>query len=199
MRFYFTAIRINGTGVAADTFYCPLHDHQASPYQFLDGREYQEIEDGWLFVWTNNTAQEHADLIAQTDVTYLPIEDINGLSLALDDLVSDISAANRAIIIAEFRSRGIPTSGITGTMTIRESMRIVVARVRLIENLIRVDFSGVLEDTVSSIPAKRKKALRKRLTNLGYDVAPITNIMTVEEALIELLSQNKIPNQAFPF
>ena len=196
MRFYFTNLRYRAED---DAYYSPLSDHQLSVFDSLDGREFMEIEDGWLFVWTDNTDAEHQQLLLQPDVIYLPTEDAGGTLLGIDTVVSSVSAANRAFILAEFQAHGIPTLGITGAMTIRQVMRIVIARLRIMERLRYVDFSETLTETVSAIPAKRRKALNKRLTNLGFDLSGITGSMTVEEALYALFSQDKIPLNLFPF
>jgi hypothetical protein len=197
MRFYFTAIR--GLGDENDPFRCPLYDTQNSSFDFLDGREFPEIEDGWLFAWTDNSDIEHAAALLEPDITYLPIEDNTGTLIDFDSPVGQIPAANRTAILAELESKGIPTDGITGTTTIREAMRLVIKRIRLMEQLRYIDFDESLTTVISDIPAKKRKALKRRLENLGFNVAPLVNTMTMRESINELIAQNKGPLSLLPF
>jgi len=195
MRFYFTGIR--GQGLESDPFYCPLNDTQASKKDFLDGREFPEIEDGWFFVWTDNTDLEHAAALLEADITYLPTEGGSGL-VDLDSSVSQITAANKAAILAEIESKGIPTDGITGATTIREAMRTIIKRIRLMEQLRYVDL-GDLTGTVGDMQTLKKKAMRRRLINMGFDLTNITNATTVRAALNNLIDQNLGPLKLLPF
>jgi len=186
MRFYFSSIRID----TDNSFYNPVQTLISSKVNFLDGREYQEIEDGWLFSWTNNTDIEHTLLLAQADITYLKLEDVNNIVIPLTGLISDVLAINRTNVLTELSARGIPTTGIALATTIRDAMHRIIHRIRLLEQLGPTDFGELLNNTVSQIPNKRKKAMNRRLTNMGYDLSGITGSTTIKQVIIGLLSQN---------
>ena len=195
MRFYFTQLR--GTGTEIDPFYCPLMDIQTSKFNILDLREYPEIKDGELFVWTNNTDAEHAEALLQVDIEYLATEDSVGTPVELTAPVSVISAANRAVILQQMEDRGIPTDGIAGTTQLGDAMRLIFRRVRLIELLRYIDLPTNLTLTIADIPALKRKALQRRLTNTGFDLSNITGTTTIRAALQDLLAQPVNFREAF--
>jgi len=172
LKFYFS--EFIGAGTDQDPFIPAAWD--SAPLSYHDGREYPEIEDGWCVCWGNPNAVQHANLLADARVTYLPFEDSGGLDVDLDSPISDVTAANRATIVAELESRHIPSNGFTATDTVRHVVKTLDRRIRVREILLYVDFGRqLLSGTVGDIPALQRKALKRRLTNAGYDLSGITN------------------------
>ena len=186
MRFYFS--EFTGAGTDADPFYPAAWD--SVQLQYLDGREYPEIEDGWCICWGTPSGLEHTALLADGLVVYLPLEDGVGDVVPLDNVITEVTTANRAIVTGYLEDRHIPTDGITGATTVREALKLIFKRIRIRERLLYVDFVTMLfTATVGDIPALKRKALKRRLTNEGIDVSGLTNTTTIKDALLLLLPQ----------
>lgn len=188
MRFYITNIIGLGTSTE-DPFYCPLTDTQGSVYDAIDGREYAEIEDGFLFAWTDNTDIEHAAALAHADITYLNTEDAGGNPILLDSPVSGITAVNRNAILATLESIGIPVDSVTGATTLRDVMGLVIKIIKYRGFLEKADLGTDLTLTLADIPPLKKKAIKRRLTNQGINVTGLTNTTTIRDAFNYLLTQ----------
>lgn len=187
MRFYVT--NFIGLGTDASPLYCPLNDTQISLYDSIDGREFVEIIDGYLFAWTDNTDLEHTAALAHPDITYLNTENASGVPIALTDPVSQITAANRAAIVTSLELVGIPTDSITSATTLRDAMGLVIIIIKLRAFFEKADLGTDLTLTLADLPPLKKKAIRQRLINHGIDVSGFVNTMTIREAFNYLLTQ----------
>ena len=127
MRFYFS--EFTGAGTEEDPFIPAAWDN--APLQFHDGREYPEIEDGWCICWGDPSAAEHTALLADGRVTYLPLEDGTGDVVPMDNVITEVTAANRAIVTGYLEDRHVPTDGITSLTTVREALKLIFKRIRI--------------------------------------------------------------------
>jgi hypothetical protein len=159
----------------------------------LDGRQFPEIEDGWLFAWVDSANIDHTTAVSQSDITYLPFEKADGTRVAINGAISQVSSANRTAILALLETNGIPTDDITGTNTVADVVKRIAASTTLMQLLQYVDFRDIgFNATIADIPSTKRKAVLRRLTNRGFDVSGITLQTTVREAIKYLLGQNVI-------
>lgn len=185
-RFYFCAFL--GDGTELNPYRTKFQAMGVQGLKYLDMRPYPQIEDGYMVVWGEISDADHAAAILDASVTYLPFENAGGTVLALNSALSNIPAAKRDIITAAFTARGISTAGITLSWTISQVLRQMRRRMMLGLLLSNLDF----EDNTTLISAMhplRIKAIRRALTNHGFDVSGITGAMTAAEAIALLANQ----------
>lgn len=157
---------------------------------WVDGREYPEIEDGWAFGWGEFSDADIATLQASAFVTVIPTRDSGDNWLGVDDTVSQIKPAYRTAILNGMEAYNIPVDGLGLSSTVGEALRRVFYAVRIKELLRYLDFTEkVLSLTVGDIPALKRKALRRRITNYGFDLSNINDATTIRAALLDLFSQ----------
>lgn len=184
-----------GDGLTPETAYRTVfHDLQPSnTFKYIDMRQYEEIDDGYSVIWSNNTDTQHSAAIADSNVTYLAFEDSAGNVLPLTSQLSAVDSTKLTAIKAAMEAAGIPTDGITLSWTIGQALRQIQRRIVLKIALKYLDFDD-LTATVSSLPALKLKAIKRSLTNHGLDVSGITGGMTLRAAILDLYGQTDIDN-----
>jgi hypothetical protein len=185
-RFYFCAFL--GDGTEQNPYRTKFQDMGVHGLKYLDMRAYPQIEDGYIVVWGDISDADHTTAIIDSSVTYLPFEDASGIVLSLSSTLSSIPAAKRSIITTAFTARGIPTAGITLSWTIAQALQLMRRRMMLRLLLSNLDFDDHMI-LISAMPPLRIKAVKRALTNHGFDVSGITGVMTVAEAIAVLSSQ----------
>ena len=189
LRFYICSFL--GSGTEVDPYRTPFVNAKIK-MNAIDLRPFPEIQDGYAAVWGQISDADHTAIIANTAVIYLPFEDSGGTLLPLSSTISQVSGANISTIQAAFSMAGIPTSGITGAMTIGAALKIMQRRCYLSLVLRYVDFSSwSLSDTINSLPTQLLKAVKRRLTNSGFDISGLNGTTTIGDA-INILSNQAI-------
>ena len=143
-----------------------------------------------MFCVADVTPAQHATLIADARITYLPIEGSGGVVLPFTDPVSNITAANRTTIRTLLANRHIPDDGIQLNDLIRATLRRIALRFVLREILRADDLTEGLDTLVSAIAAVRRQAIRAKLVARGIDFDTVVGTDTVREAIVKLVSQN---------
>lgn len=190
MRIYFA--QVIGTGTAEDRFRTSIRDHITRPNSWndIDCRADASQAAGFMMsIVYDPTAQEHAAIIADSRIKYLPLENAGGDPLTLSDTVGDIDSTKLAAIKAELEQRHIPFGDITGADTIRSALKRIIKRFLLRQILKAYDFDENCDLLISSIPAVKRQAIAASLQDRGFAIEGIIGTMTVRQALIYLLSQ----------
>ena len=185
-RFYFCGFL--GDGSEASPYRTKFQDMGVHGLKYLDMRAYPQIEDGYMVVWGEISDADHAAAILDASVTYLPFENSAGTVLSLSSALSNVPSAKRTIITNAFSARGVPTTGITLSWTIAQALQLMRRRMRLGLLLSNLDFDDHTA-LISAMPPLRIKAVKRALTNHGFDVSGITGAMTAAEAIAVLASQ----------
>lgn len=159
-------------------------------YSFVDGRTDLASTNGKMFVWADVTVPEHATIVADSGITYIPLEDSGGNVLELTNTVSQISAANRTTIETILEGLHIPTDDFVGGDLCRKVVKRIALRF-LVRQLLRaaLDFTEGLDSLVSSIPAGRRSNINTRLVEVGFDTSLIFGTDTIRQAIRKLLVQ----------
>lgn len=155
----------------------------------VDGRINPNSATGRCLAWADVTVPQHATLIADSAITYIPLEDADGNVLTLEDTVSEISAANRTTIETGLEALHIPTDDFVGDDLCRKVVRRIALRFQARLLLAALDFDEGLDTTVASIPAGRRSNINTRLTEVGFDTSLIFGTDTIREALRKLFIQ----------
>jgi hypothetical protein len=185
-RFYFCGLL--GDGSEESPYRTKFHEMGVQGVKYLDMRAYPQIEDGYMVVWGEISDSDHATAILDASVTYLPFENLAGTVLPLSSALSNVPAAKRNIITDAFTARGIPTTGIALSWTIAQALQLLRRRMMLGLLLSNLDFDDHAK-VISSMPPLRIKAVKRALTNHGFDVSGITGAMTAAEAIAVLAAQ----------
>lgn len=155
----------------------------------VDGRADPTVTTGKMFVWSDVTVPEHAVLVADPGVTYLPLESGSGQVLDLANTVSEVSAANRNTVNTILEGLHIPTDDFVGDDLLRKVVRRVALRFLARQLLAALDFTEGLNTLVSDIPGARRSAINTRLTEVGFDTSLIFGTDTIRQALRKLFIQ----------
>lgn len=187
--FYFCAFL--GDGTEQNPYRTKFQTMGVQGLKYLDMRAYPQIEDGYMVAWGDISDAEHLSAIADPSVTYLPFENSSGVHQPLSATLNNVSAANRTAIQSIFAAHGIPTTGITLSWTIAQVLQLMRRRMALGVLLEQYDFDDPAA-LISAMPPLRIKAIRRSLTNMGFDVSGITQPMTQGEAIATLAGQAKM-------
>ena len=163
---------------------------QASRWKFIEGRRDYTSTTQWCLVWTDNTDAEHAILIADSRIKYIPWENDAGDVLPITAQLSEVNSTKLTNIKSFVEDHHVPTDGLTLTNTIAEAMTLIRHRFLLRQMLRGDDFSENLGLTVGDIPAGKRGRIIDKLTARGFDLSGITNGMTIRQALKTLVAQN---------
>lgn len=187
-RFYFCSILGDGTEQSPYLTWFQANNVQM---KVLDMRAYPQIEDGFMVAWGEISDADHVLAIADPSVTYLPFENSSGVYQPLTATLNNVSPANRTIIQNAFIERGIPVTGISLGWTIAQVLRLMQRRIALGLMLEQYDFDDPTM-LISAMQPLRIKAIRRALTNYGFDVSGITASMTQGEAIAIIAQQAKM-------
>lgn len=163
IRFY--VCDIIGTGTDADPFRPALHG--VVDYGADDGRLDRTQAGGWMIVWCDVTDAEHATLITDSRVRWIPFEDSLGAPLGPDALIGELSVARRSAIRTALENHHIPTNDLTLTDPLRKVVARIVRRIRIRRALRDADWFEGLDTLISDIPANRRNTIRNRLDAAG--------------------------------
>lgn len=143
-----------------------------------------------MFCVADVTPAQHAALIADVRITYLPIEDAGGQVVPFTEPVSAISAANRTTIRTLLANRHIPDDGIQLSDPIRATLRRIALRFILRDILRADDLTEGLDTLVSAIPLAKRQAIRAKLVARDIDFDGVLGSDTIRQALVKIVSQN---------
>lgn len=197
MRLYFA--QPVGDGRSEATAYRPatraiLPSEEASVrMRWWDGRPNGNTTLGTFLVAFNGTDAEHALLVADPRVTYLPIEDALGNPLSLADPIGDIPLAKRNVISAACEVHHVPLAGLKGSDPIRFLVRRIRIRFLMRDILRSLDLTEGLDTLISAIPVARRQAITARLTESGFSSrdAGVLGSDTVQEAIVKMILERE--------
>lgn len=136
------------------------------------------------------TPAQHALLVADARITYLPTETAGGLLVGLAEPLSAISAANRTLVRQALEARHIPDDGLSASDPLR-ALYLRIARRLLVRDILRTDdLSEGLDTLVSAIPVARRQAIRAKLVAQELDFDTVQGSDTVREAIRKVVTQN---------
>jgi len=193
LRFYFS--QIVGSGATEDGFRAAAADVLVASgepvnYGVDDLRVDETNAAGWMIVWADVSATQHALLVADARVSYMPFEDALGNPLGPNDLVGLIPEATRDVIRARLESRHVPMDGIVLTDPIRRVVARIIRRVRIRRALRADDISEGLDLQIRDIPSAKRSRISSALLAAGYDSTAYSNTTTIREALRRLIVQD---------
>ena len=194
MRFYLSQFIDRGPnwgGMDTSAHYVAvIDDLQSSSWAFIEGRlDYTSIIQ-WCLVWTDNSDAEHAALLADSRIKYIPWEDNAGDPLPVNAPLSQVDTVKLNNIKSFVEDHHIPTDGLTLNNTVKEAMRLIQRRFQLRQMLRADDFSETLDLTVGDIPSAKRGRIVDKLTARGFDFSGINNATTIRQALKTLVAQN---------
>lgn len=164
----------------------------------------EETAGGWFLVVTDVTDAQHATLVADARVEWIPFATAQGAALPLSATIGDMSAANRNAARSLLESHHIPLADLGLATVLRHVIARIVRRKRIRQSLkLRYanwrifdsqDFTESLSALISSIPTAKRNAISDRLQVCGYDPSVIIPTDTIAQALQKLAAQNVAPN-----
>jgi len=193
MKIYFA--KIDGLGTAENPFRTTVSRHITRPNSWVDidcRADFTSANGRIMSIVFDPTSQEHADILNDPDIIYLPLENSTGAILGMTDTVNQISTENRAIIISYLESQHVPFGDIQGTDMIKSALRRVVKRYLLRQILNGYDFDEGFDTLVVDIPTAKRQSIAAILQGRGFDVSGITGTMTIRQAITSLLGQSVI-------
>lgn len=178
-----------GDGLTEATAWYPriLTLQESPPLLWVEGRAIANVN-GHCLVYTDNTDDEHAAVIAHPNVKYVPFEDAAGNVLALADTAGDVAPAKRAAILDFLEARHIPTHGVTPQTTLHEIVTSVIKRYMLRGNLRGMDLTDGLDTNISAIQLQQRQAIAAQLQSKGFDTSVLSG--TVRQGLRALMDQD---------
>jgi len=160
MRFYIS--QTSGDG-AEDSPFRPAVTAYVSRYRATDMRKDATIP-GKLFVECWPTEQQHIDMQADPLITYIPIEGVGGIELALESTLAEIPTAKRNALRTALENRQVPLDDLTGTSTVRDLLKRIVLRLHIRGILKDIDIEDGLD---SDIGATKRDIIKVKLSELG--------------------------------
>lgn len=149
---------------------------------------------GRMLVIAGVTPEEHARLITDARVTYLPIEDEAGRLLDLETAtIGHVAAGNRAILRDALEAWLVAVDDLPATTTIRDVFRRVKRHYLVRQRLTADDYREDVGTLSSAELAKRRNDLCTRLAAEGFDVTGIGQQDTLRSALRKIVTQEKAP------
>jgi len=187
-----------GTGVVditediSDPFRSAVNPHLGpDSYDDIDMRRDNTSALGrMLSLVFNPTDAEHAAMVADPLITYLPFEDSAGDPLPRTALLSQVNTVKLTAIKTGLETHHVPTDGIVLTMTIAQGLKIAVRRFLLRQILKTDDFNENFDTlTIGDIPVAKRLRIAQRLQPLGFDTSVLALSMTIREGIKLLLAQ----------
>lgn len=183
MRFYFSGY--TGTGIGDDFFYAAIYTHVPTSAGHYDGRLYPELNEGWALVWGEYTDEQHAAIVADPLVTYIPL-DAGGVPADPETRLMDLD--DQAAVITLLESHGIDATGLVNPKTVRD----VVKRIWLntvVRHLSTYLFEEV--DSANVLSPRQLAAQRKRYEMGGFDSSVVAGNESLRGVLMKLSAQNR--------
>jgi hypothetical protein len=157
-----------------------------------DGRSDDTVVAGRMLVKMDVTPAQHSQIIAIAGVTYIPLEDVVGNVLSLNDPISALDPAKRAAMRNALEAQHVDTDDLQLTDPIGIIIRRIKLRFKLRNAVLRVlDFTEGLDTTIADIPAARRQNITARLQLFGFDTSVLQVTDTIREALRKLWAQNR--------
>lgn len=147
---------------------------------------------GEMLAWADLTPEQHAVVNAAAGVVYVPFENSSNVPLTINDPIGEIASAKRTQIQTAMESRHIPMQGLQLTDPIYTLLRRFFSRCRIRQYLKEHDYTELLNNTVSSIPAAKRQQIVTKLESLGFDFVGIGGNTTIREALRLLIIQDNV-------
>lgn len=149
---------------------------------------------GRMLVIADVTTAQHALLLADIRITYLPFAGVGDVPLELGTAtLGDMSAANRTLLRSRLAAWHVSTDELTLATPIREVLRRIRRRLLLRQVLGPDDYTEGLDTLVSALSPARRQAIRTRLDARGLDVSGVLGTDTIREALRKLAVQDAAP------
>lgn len=189
IRYYLSTVLGDGS---INNPFRPLIDTILVPnvqWQWQDARANQQSSTGSMLAWGDVTNAQHATLVGTGGITYVPFEDSQGNVLATSAAIGELDATKRSQIQTWLESHHVPMQGLSLQDRIYVVVNRALVRFRLRQYLGGNDYTEVLNNQVSSIPAAKRNAIRDTLESLGFDMSGLTGSMTIRQALLALMTQ----------
>ena len=192
MRFYITDF--TGDGITPETGWVPYFRslNPISPFKFFDLRLVGNVN-GEVLVWTENTDTEHSAAIADPRVNYIPAENGDGSQLAWADTLEPMNTGKFNQLTGVMKGFKIPADDIVKTDTL-ERVFLRLIHTRMVQRCIRyVDIFAPpvqLQSNWLDIDENIRLVAEQRLAECMFDLSFISPAVTVEEALLNLSSQD---------
>lgn len=188
MRFYITDF--DGDGLTPETSWIPFFP-QSTVFKFYDLRLVGNVQ-GQCLVWTENTDIDHAALLLEPRVTYIPAENDDGTQKQWTDDLQSMNTGKFNQLTGVMKSMNIPADDLAKTDTVDfVFMRLI--HTRMVQRYIRyVDIFEPpiqLQSNWTDIDTTIRAVAEQRLLENGFDITGI-DVMTVEQVLNFLSSQN---------
>ena len=157
----------------------------------IDGRSDARSLRGEMLVQVSNISDlDHAKLLADPRITYIPLEDSLGEPVEIAAKFDSVTTLNRDATRTRLRARHIPVSGLNMDRDTKQVPLRIVRRFLLRSLLGSLDFVEPLGSDYAGIAPERRAALEDRLLQLGYNLDDIQPSDTVETVIRKLLDQN---------
>lgn len=196
IRYYISGFRDTGDTRIGKIRWVPLIDNVVKRgWSVVDGRPDKASVSGHCFVQADVTDEQHAALLAEPGIVYLPLEDVSGTPLSASDPIGQV--ANRAALRSRLEARGVDLDDLTLADPIGLLLRRIVQRLTLRARLRADDFGDALDVTVGSLPAARRQAITAQIQAEGYDTSVIRGPDTIRQALRKLFAQNVTANRTY--
>lgn len=187
MRFYITDFDGDGGENTPWTPYFP----QASIYKFYDLRLIANVQ-GECLIWTQNTDIEHAALVADGRISYIPAENDDGSQKDWADDLQSMNTGKFNQLTGSMEALNIPADDLAKTDTVEHVfMRLI--HTHMVQRYIRYvnifDPPIQLHSNWTDISQAIRDVAEQRLLENGFDITGLSS-MTVSDALIFLSSQN---------
>lgn len=184
-----------GDGASTATAYRPALADVVPGLQWdaCDGRASVAVA-GRMLVIADVTPAEHALLVADPRITFLPFAGTGGVALDLATAtLGDVSAANRTTLRTRLAAWHVSTDDLGLDTPIVVALRRIRRRLLLRQLLGPDDYTEGLDTLVSDLSVNRRQAIAARLTAAGFDVSTIVGTDTIREALRKLAVQDGAP------
>ena len=191
IRFYLCSI--DGDGLTKETAFKPKGLSAITGvinWSAIDGRQLSTNNIGKMLLRADVTPAQHAQIITDLGVTYLPVEDLVGNPIDPSLTLGNIPTVNRNAIKTLLETENIPTQGFKLTDNIDDAMQKVAGRRFTMRQILGADdWVELLDSLVSSIAPARRQTIATKLQARGYDTSVIVGSDTIREALRKLIVQ----------
>lgn len=192
MRFYITDF--TGDGLEPETGFVPYYAslNPVAPFKFYDLRLVGNVN-GEVLIWTENTDADHVAALADPRIDYIPAENDDGTQLDWADTLEPMNTGKFNQLTGVMKGFKIPSDDLLQTNTVQEVFLRLI-HTRMTQRCIRyVDIFAPpiqLQSNWSDIELTIRTVAEQRLSDCGFDISILSTAVTVENALLNLSSQD---------
>lgn len=159
------------------------------PFTAVDGRADGTLTSGWMLVGADVTSAQHATLVQDARVRYLPMDDDLDLPIRLDDLLEKVPLTKRQSLRDVLEGEHTPTHDLGTSSPGRALLQRLIRRCVMRQGLGALDITEGLDTLWGDIPAQRRKEIADRLEVLGYDTSVLALSDTIRSVQAALSAQ----------